>query len=98
MANNQVLTVSLPGQIIDWKYVVIILARLKGLPRSVEGHFTDSDHREYYYNSAKHVRAPLDVHVKEARLVDGMIPLSKYTVSERQSKLPWLPSLTELDS
>ncbi|KAK7454896.1 hypothetical protein CaCOL14_005957 [Colletotrichum acutatum] len=56
VASNQVLTVSLPGTIIDWK--------------------------DYYYNVSKHIRPPLDVQVKEARLVDGMIPLSKYTVGK----------------
>ncbi|CCF39588.1 hypothetical protein CH063_10376 [Colletotrichum higginsianum] len=56
VANNQVLTVALPGTVIDWK--------------------------DYYYNVSKHVRPPLDVQVKEARLVDGMIPLSKYTAGK----------------
>ncbi|KAK3365596.1 hypothetical protein B0T24DRAFT_710717 [Lasiosphaeria ovina] len=56
VANNQVLTVSLPGTIIDWK--------------------------EYYYNVSRHIKPPLDVQVKEARLVDGMIPLSKYTAGK----------------
>ncbi|KZL68026.1 hypothetical protein CI238_13054 [Colletotrichum incanum] len=56
VANNQVLTVSLPGTIIDWK--------------------------DYYYNVSKHIKPPLDVQIKEARLVDGMIPLSKYTAGK----------------
>ncbi|OTA07299.1 hypothetical protein A9Z42_0081940 [Trichoderma parareesei] len=56
VANNQVLTVSLPGTIIDWK--------------------------DYYYNSSKLIKPPLDIQVKEARLVDGMIPLSKFTAGK----------------
>lgn len=36
--------------------------------------------RDYYYNSSKLIKPPLDIQVKEARLVDGMIPLSKFTV------------------
>ncbi|KAL7946421.1 hypothetical protein V8C42DRAFT_357282 [Trichoderma barbatum] len=56
VATNQVLTVSLPGTIIDWK--------------------------DYYYNSSKLIKAPLDIQVKEARLVDGMIPLSKFTAGK----------------
>ncbi|KAF5716168.1 hypothetical protein FMUND_6511 [Fusarium mundagurra] len=56
VASNQVLTVSLPGTVIDWK--------------------------DYYYNVSKHIKPPLDVQIKEARLVDGMIPLSKYTAGK----------------
>ncbi|KAL4403651.1 hypothetical protein CABS03_14911 [Colletotrichum abscissum] len=56
VASNQVLTVSLPGTVIDWK--------------------------DYYYNVSKNIKPPLDVQVKEARLVDGMIPLSKYTAGK----------------
>ncbi|KAG7042833.1 hypothetical protein JMJ78_0006340 [Colletotrichum scovillei] len=56
VASNQVLTVSLPGTVIDWK--------------------------EYYYNADKYIKPPLDIQVKEARLVDGMIPLSKFTAGK----------------
>ncbi|VTT61516.1 unnamed protein product [Fusarium fujikuroi] len=56
VASNQVLTVSLPGTVIDWK--------------------------DYYYNVSKHIKPPLDVQIKEARLVDGMILLSKYTAGK----------------
>ncbi|KAF5241151.1 hypothetical protein FAUST_4030 [Fusarium austroamericanum] len=58
VASNQVLTVSLPGTVIDWNY------------------------KDYYYNVSKHIKPPLDVQIKEARLVDGMIPLSKYTAGK----------------
>lgn len=37
--------------------------------------------RDFYYNADEHIKPPLAVQVQEARLVDGMIPLSKYTVS-----------------
>ncbi|KAM0548747.1 hypothetical protein ACHAPJ_009743 [Fusarium lateritium] len=40
------------------------------------------DWKEYYYNVSRHIKPPLDVQVKEARLVDGMIPLSKYTAGK----------------
>ncbi|KAF4339605.1 hypothetical protein FBEOM_6481 [Fusarium beomiforme] len=40
------------------------------------------DWKEYYYNVSKHIKPPLDVQVKEARLVDGMIPLAKYTAGK----------------
>uniref|UniRef100_A0A0D2Y3C3 Uncharacterized protein n=1 Tax=Fusarium oxysporum (strain Fo5176) TaxID=660025 RepID=A0A0D2Y3C3_FUSOF len=40
------------------------------------------DWKEYYYNVSRHVKPPLDIQVKEARLVDGMIPLSKYTAGK----------------
>ncbi|KAF5963922.1 hypothetical protein FBULB1_13082 [Fusarium bulbicola] len=56
VASNQVLTVSLPGTVIDWK--------------------------DYYYNVSKNIKPPLDIQIKEARLVDGMIPLSKYTAGK----------------
>ncbi|KAM0438111.1 hypothetical protein ACHAQK_006842 [Fusarium lateritium] len=56
VASNQVLTVSLPGTVIDWK--------------------------DYYYSVSKNIKPPLDVQIKEARLVDGMIPLSKYTAGK----------------
>jgi len=37
-------------------------------------------YRDYYYNADETIKAPLAVRVAEARLVDGMIPLSKFTV------------------
>lgn len=40
------------------------------------------DWKDYYYNVSRHIKAPLDIQVKEARLVDGMIPLSKYTAGK----------------
>ncbi|PTB62270.1 hypothetical protein BBK36DRAFT_1163305 [Trichoderma citrinoviride] len=40
------------------------------------------DWKDYYYNSSKLIKPPLDIQVKEARLVDGMIPLSKYTAGK----------------
>ncbi|KAL6819265.1 hypothetical protein V8C43DRAFT_326288 [Trichoderma afarasin] len=40
------------------------------------------DWKDYYYNSSKLIRPPLDIQVKEARLVDGMIPLSKFTAGK----------------
>lgn len=39
-----------------------------------------TNYRDYYYNADETIKAPLAVRVAEARLVDGMIPLSKFTV------------------
>jgi hypothetical protein len=36
--------------------------------------------RDFYYNADETIKPPLAVRVAEARLVDGMIPLSKFTV------------------
>ncbi|KFZ15399.1 hypothetical protein V501_02727 [Pseudogymnoascus sp. VKM F-4519 (FW-2642)] len=56
VANTQVLTVSIPGTVINVK--------------------------DYLYDADKTIKAPLAVRVNEARLVDGMIPLSKFTTGK----------------
>ncbi|KAF2745726.1 hypothetical protein M011DRAFT_504598 [Sporormia fimetaria CBS 119925] len=53
VASNQILTVSVPGTIIDYS--------------------------EFVWKSEETIRPPLAVRVAEARLVDGMIPLHKFT-------------------
>ncbi|KAK7936085.1 hypothetical protein PG985_001580 [Apiospora marii] len=53
VANNQILTVSVPGTMINYK--------------------------DFLYNADETIKAPLAVRVAEARLVDNMIPLSKFT-------------------
>ncbi|KAK0706084.1 hypothetical protein B0T26DRAFT_755616 [Lasiosphaeria miniovina] len=56
VASNQVLTVAVPGTIINWK--------------------------DFYYDADEQIKTPTAVRAQEARLADGMIPLSKFTAGK----------------
>ncbi|MCJ1379935.1 hypothetical protein MMC17_003038 [Xylographa soralifera] len=56
VASSQLLTVQIPGTVIN--------------------------HRDYYYDQSTSASVPLQVLANEARLVDGMLPLSKITMGK----------------
>ncbi|KAM0417030.1 hypothetical protein ACHAPT_012996 [Fusarium lateritium] len=46
------------------------------------------NYKDFWYNVDENVRPPLAVRVAEARLVDGMIPLSKFTSGKTGKSVP----------